>query len=233
VDASAGGVIGSAGSATVDAAGPCGFALGNVSHVVAANVSELGVPHTVSGENTLLVVTLAIRHDNNMPNTIPYAISMAYAGRALSKLRSLTDNYYQAAEIWALVAPPRGTSNVGVQFSGAPMNVALGAVSFTGVLQTSPLGPAFGVAGGSATVSAAVPAVGFAAFVDVLSHNGSIDWTPGGAQMRLWSDGNVALGGQSSYALITADSTTDSWSSTASSANVVLLGVSIIAAPCP
>lgn len=232
VDAAAD-AIGSAGSGVVDASGPCGVALDNVSHTAATNVAELGVSHKVIGPNPLLIVTIAIRHDNNVPNTIPYATSVTYGTHPLSKLKALTDNYYQAAEIWALVAPPLGTGNVGVQFSAAPMNVAIGAISFTGVLQTSPLGPTFGVAGGNASVGAAVPSYGFAAYVDVLSHSAQADWTPTSPQIPLWSDGNIAFGGQSSTALIKTDTNFDSWSTTASASNVVLLGVPFVAAPCP
>jgi len=64
----AGGVV-SDGTVALDAGSPCGLAMGSASHTSGSNLAQLAVSHTVLGSNRLLVVAVAIRHDNGMPNT--------------------------------------------------------------------------------------------------------------------------------------------------------------------
>jgi hypothetical protein len=226
--------IGPTDATTIDAPVRCGVELNTASHTIATNVAEVSVPHTVAPGKPLLVVTLALRHDNNVPNTIPYATGISYAGYALTKLKVQTDLYYQSAEIWALVGPPAGSGIVNAHFSAAPKNVALGAVSFTGVVQDTTFGTPFNVAGLYSTLNVPVASPGYAAFVDVLSHSTPYDWTAAAPQTPLWTEGNTVFGASSSFGRVTSDTTATVWNSTATTnANVVLLGVAFGAAPCP
>ena len=146
---------GSGGSVGIEAGSACGLAVSSASHTNGSNVGQLAWMHTVVGLNRLLVVALAIRHDNGMPNTIPSPLAVTYGGAPLVRLKLANDNYYQAAELWALVAPPLGANQVIVKFERPPQEVAAGVMSFTGASQNATFGAFASVAGGatSATLS--------------------------------------------------------------------------------
>jgi hypothetical protein len=188
--------------------------------------------HSVVGVNRLLIVALAIRHDNGMPNTVPSPLSVKYGTTALMRLTLATDNYYQAAELWALVAPLAGMGQVTVDFSSAPQQVAMGVMSFTGAAQVSTFGTAAVIAGGGNSAMLSVPSAGYAAVVDLLSHGGFQQWSAAAGQQELWRDGTQAVRGYSSFARVGPDATIRSWIGPAM-ANYVLLGVPIAEVRCP
>lgn len=70
------------------------------------------------------------------------------------------------------------------------MNVAPGAMSFTGVLQDAPFGTPFSFGGLSSNLNIPVASPTYAALVDVLSHSTPYDWTPAAPQTLLWTEGN-------------------------------------------
>ena len=221
----------SGGSVGVDAGSPCGLTVGSASHTSASNQIQLAVAHTVLGLNRLLIVALAIRHDNGMPNTIPSPLTVTHGAVALTRLKITTDNYYQAAELWALVAPLPGPSQVIVKFASAPQQAALGVMSFTGAAQSATFGQAAAIASGGSSATLSVPSAGYAAVLDLLSHGGVQPWTAAAGQQELWRDGTDIVHGYSSFTRVGASVTGRSWSGPAA-ANYVLLGVPIAEVHC-
>ncbi len=99
------------------------------------NVLSFSFSHTVgTGNQRLLVVAVTIRNGLNLANGV------SYGGTALTSLRSVrnSDNTVRV-ELWYLKNPPSGTANVTVNLLGLT-NQAAGAVSFSGVDQTTPFG---------------------------------------------------------------------------------------------
>jgi len=226
----AGGVV-SDGTVALDAGSPCGLAMGSASHTSGSNLAQLAVSHTVLGSNRLLVVAVAIRHDNGMPNTIPSPLAVSYGAAALTRLKLATDNYYQAAELWSLVAPPPGVDQVTVKFTSAPQQTALGVMSFTGAAQSATFGAVAAIAGGGTSATLSVPSTGYTAVVDLLSHGGIQEWTAAAGEQELWRDGTTGVHGYSSFTRVVGTATGRSWNGPAA-ANYVLLGVPIAEVHC-
>jgi hypothetical protein len=204
-----------------------------VSHTSGANSLRLSVSHAVTGQNRLLFVALAMRHDNGMPDTIPAPSSVTYGSAALTRLHRATDGYYQAAEVWVLVAPPLGAQPLTVQFSAGavPKHAAMGAVSLSGARQTATFGNVAATAGGGTSAALDVPSAGFHAVIDVMSHGTLHTWSPGGNQQELFRDGTDAVHAYSSYTPVVNQVTSLSWGGP--TVNYVLLGVPIAQADCP
>ena len=113
----------------------------------AANTS-LTFSHTVgsSGTNRLLVVGVSVRHDNST-----YTIGVTYNGVAMTEGGTSSRNE-ALCKIFYLAAPATGTNNVVVTLSKSLMFGA-GAISFTGVNQTTPVSTFAGATGDSTTPS--------------------------------------------------------------------------------
>ncbi len=143
--------------------------------------------HTVnSGVNRALFVEIATT------NTAQ-ATSVTYAGLPLTRVFVRTDG--RTAEMWELVAPPVGTANVVVTFSGIT-GAYCGATSFNGVKQSSPYGDfatASGLSllglGASVTVSSAVGNM----VIDVQNWNSLLPLGIGGGQTVLWWDAAILM----------------------------------------
>ena len=188
----------------------------------------------VVGLNRLLIVALAIRHDNSAPNTIPSPLVVTYGTASLTRLKLATDGYYEAAELWTLVAPPLGTDKVTVKFSSAPQHAAMGVMSFTGAAQTATFGQPASVASSGMQAALSLTSAGYAAVVDVLSHGGLQWWTAAAWSARTRRDATTVVHGYSSYTPVAGagNTTALSWSG-ASNANYVLLGVPVAEVRCP
>jgi hypothetical protein len=91
--------------------------------------------HTVSGNNRLLIVGVSI----NQSAASESVSTVTYNGTALTRIGAVVRNDNVQAELWYLLAPIAGTHNVIVTLDAAAEFVA-GAISFTGVDQTTPLG---------------------------------------------------------------------------------------------
>lgn len=164
--------------------------------------------HTVgAGSNRLLVVGVSIRGNRTVTG-------ITYAGQGLTFLGASSNNNNRVrAEIWYLVAPPTGTATVAVNLS-ANARFTSGAVSFTGALQTGPVGPFLSNAGqGSVDPTLTMTSAAGELVLDVVAVAG-IDQglTPGGGQTEMW---NLESGGHISGAASTepgASSVTMSWS---------------------
>jgi hypothetical protein len=119
------------------------------SSIATDGVTSLNVPHTTSGTNRLMLVSVATDPHGESVSSITYdGISLNRVGfeeRAGSHSR---------VEIWSLVAPSTGTHNVDVTLTGTSYHgVAVGVMTFNGVNQTTPLLD-FGTASGRSTAAA-------------------------------------------------------------------------------
>jgi hypothetical protein len=88
-----------------------------------------------AGDDRLLIVSVMVRGSIT-------ANSVTYGGTALTKAisRAAGGNGNCTTEIWYLIAPPVGTANVVVTFSGSADPSAIAAVNVTGADQSSPIG---------------------------------------------------------------------------------------------
>ena len=155
--------------------------------------------HTVgSGTNGILIVGVSNRRSNRT------VVGVTYAGMSFQRVGFQNSGASTSRmEMWYLLSPPAGTSNVVVTLSGSTAAVA-GAVSFFGVDQTVPLGAFSSTAGTAANVSLLVPSASNEIVVDVIAAPGpGLSLTEGPGQTVQWvgatgTTGNEVLGGSSS-----------------------------------
>ena len=103
--------------------------------------SSITISHTTSGSQRLMLVGVSINNDNlETVSSITYnGVGLSYVG-AINNTRSGNDD--ARVEIWRLTAPATGTHNVIVTFSATLLQEAMaGVMTFTGVDQSTPLGP--------------------------------------------------------------------------------------------
>lgn len=142
--------------------------------------AELTFEHTCTGANRFLYV--GVSSFNAVPTGITYdAVGMI-------KVDEQANASNEFISIWRLTAPATGANNVVVTFAAAEEVVA-GAISFTGVHQTTPIGTA-----ATATANSSTPTVdvssetgGFVADV-VSSFNRT--FTVGASQTSRWEEEN-------------------------------------------
>lgn len=142
--------------------------------------------HTTSGTNRLLAVGMAIR--SNASQTVS---SADYANVPLTFIRADTNGQSVRSELWYLVTPASGTNTVRVNLTTSA-KAACGAISLTGVHQSSPLEASNGATGSSTTPSVTVTTVADDAWViDAVAFrsagNGQPTGTPGAGQTERWS----------------------------------------------
>jgi prepilin-type N-terminal cleavage/methylation domain-containing protein len=120
------------------------FAAGSSAAWLLQPASAISWSHTTSGNDRLLVVGVAIRGTDQGDEIVS---SITYGGISLTKIldngiNPPTGPSNLRTELWYLANPSTGSNTVNVTLAGA-VNAALGAgaVSFTGVDQSSPIGP--------------------------------------------------------------------------------------------
>lgn len=150
--------------------------------------------HTLSGSDRFLAVSVSIR--NQQSETVS---GVTYAGTPLTFVGARANETSAQVEIWQLVAPAVGTDNVVVTLS-APAKIVGGAVSLTGVDQTTPVAASGFTAGSSTNPSLTFTAVATSAWViDALAFRSAGNSTPtatvGGGQVQRTS-GYTETGGQ-------------------------------------
>lgn len=159
-----------------------------------ANATSFTWSHTVSGSNRFLVVGVSIR--NQQSET---ASSVTYAGTPLTFVGARSNETSTRVEIWQLVAPAVGTDDVVVTLS-ASAKIVGGAISLTGVDQTTPIATSGFAAGSSTNPTMTFTAVATSAWViDALAYRSTGNSTPtataGGGQVQRTS-GYTETGGQ-------------------------------------
>jgi hypothetical protein len=164
---------------------PAVIAVDNVSSTNSgsANASSLTWAHTVSGSNRYLVVGVSINNENS--GTVS---GVTYNGQALTSLGTATNGTNARVEMWGMLAPPTGTHNVVVTLSTSQRFTA-GAVSFTGVHQTTPLGTLASNTGTSLSASVAASSASGEVVVDVVAKkNSDSTLTVGADQTQRWNE---------------------------------------------
>lgn len=132
--------------------------------------------HTIAGSNLYLLVGVSLI------GSVGRAVSAATAGGvALTSLGSIANSTTYRTEFWRLIAPPTGTNNIIVSTSGPPTTAVIGAMSFTGVDQTTPESGFTSATGSSAnpaiTVSSAIGDMVAAVCIDAGGGSISVDQT--------------------------------------------------------
>ena len=145
--------------------------------------------HTIAaGTNRLLIVGVAINR-NTAPNN-QSVLSVTWNGAALTRSGQAPNGASCTAELWYLVNPATGGPfNIVVTLAAsATARFVAGAMNFTGVDQTTPLGTFVAGTGGTSPASVAVPTGPQELVVDVL---GQVDQTytsaVGAGQTRRWN----------------------------------------------
>ena len=149
--------------------------------------------HTTSGANRLLLVGVTIRTDAGQTVS-----SITYAGAGLTFVRADTIAASVRSELWYRIAPATGSNSVVVTLS-ASAKAAVGAISLTGVDQTTPVDAQNGATGTSVTPSVTVTTVMDGAWVvDAVAFRSTGAGTPtgtaGAGQTQRWSQYNEGGG---------------------------------------
>ncbi|MBI4417095.1 MAG: hypothetical protein HY557_08940, partial [Euryarchaeota archaeon] len=152
--------------------------------------------HTTSGSNRLLVVGIALRLNASQTVT-----SVTYAGTGLTFRRGDELAVSVRSEVWYLVNPALGPNTVDVTFSSST-KASIGAISLTGIDQTTPVDVSNGGTGNSAAPSTTMTTTANGAWaVDVVafrsSGNGQPTGSPGAGQTERWSQYTEGGGGGS------------------------------------
>lgn len=132
--------------------------------------------HTVTGSNLYLLVGVSLV--GSVGRTVT---GITYNGVALSSLGNIANSVTYRTELWGLVAPATGAHNVVISTGGPGSTIVAGAISFTGVDQTTPTSGFATATGNSAnpavTVASATGDMVFAGCIDAGGGSISVDQT--------------------------------------------------------
>jgi uncharacterized repeat protein (TIGR01451 family) len=164
------------------------IAVDNVSTGSGTNpFSSVTFSHTTgSGSNRFMLVGISYEDDN----TAGLAVSgVTYAGQALTFVGRQTSPQEVVCEIWRLVNPPSGAANVVVSVAGSGTGDGLyaGAITYTGVHQTTPLGTLATASNTSTTASATVSSAANELVFGVLALDDGRTATNAGGQTERWN----------------------------------------------
>ena len=177
------------------------------------STSSFSWSHTCSGSNRILLLGITWYDSGDTVSAVTYN-SVAMTAVPSS---TVTNGQYTAI-LYYLLAPTTGSNTVAVTFSGSVFDFGGGAISFTGVDQSTPLGTANTASGTSTTPSVNISSATDEIVLDtlIITHSGSL--TVDGSQTQRW---NSTGGGYTKYAGSTeagASTTTMSWSNSTSQA---------------
>ncbi len=159
-----------------------GLVLTTSSSKASAEALSLSWPHTVDTlSNRLLIVGVATADLNSVA-------SVTYGTLPLTRLaQQLAPNDRARVELWYRLAPPSGTANINVAMV-AKDEIVAGAMSYTGVHQTTPFGTVRQASGNtkSACVTLANEAAPLVTSLAVID-GASVAATAGAGQTMLWN----------------------------------------------
>ena len=147
--------------------------------------------HTVgNGNNRILVVGMAISTSSH------FVANATYGGQNLTLIgQQVGGNSKNRVELYQLLAPPVGSANVTVVLN-SPEHMSAGAVSFTNVSQTTPLGTFTSAGSGGLSGSINVPSATNEVVIDVMGTTGdALTLTPGGNQSPEWTSSSGPTSG--------------------------------------
>src|SRR5207244_11144177 len=173
-------------SATVSVLAPT---TGELSSSQTGGTSTTTWAHTTSGTNNVLVV--GVSWANITTRTVT---SVTYGVQTMTSAGSAVNAGNAGAEIFYLVAPAVGSNTVSVTLSGSANSLVGGAVTLTGVNQTTPLGTFASATGSSTTPSVTVTSNTGETVIDTVSLTSSGAMTVNGAQVQQWQAGTSGRG---------------------------------------
>src|SRR5207249_4996390 len=180
---------------------------GEVSSSQTGGTSTTSWAHTTSGTNRVLVV--GVSWANITTRTVT---SVTYGVQTMTSAGSAVNAGNAGAEIFYLVAPAVGSNTVTVTLSGSANSLVGGAVTLTGVNQTTPLGTFASATGTSATPSVNATSNTGETVIDTVSLTSSGAITVGvGGQTQQWQAGTSGRGAGSTKP--GTSSVTMSWNS--------------------
>jgi hypothetical protein len=144
--------------------------------------------HTIgASSDRLLLVDVAFQ-----PNKHQAVASVTYGGEALSPIVTQANGKEARAEIWAMVNPPTGTTDVVVALNGpGPHDTArtvCGATSYFGVDPVTPLGSPVSNQGNSNEASVDIPGIVDETVHDAVAIGSATTAIEGSAQDIRWED---------------------------------------------
>src|SRR2546426_3514810 len=162
---------------------------GEVSSSQTGGTSTTTWAHTTSGTNRVLVV--GVSWANSITRTVT---SVTYNNVAMTSAGAAVNAGNAGAEIFYLVAPAVGSNTVTVTLSGSANSLVGGAVTLTGVNQTTPLGMFASATGSSTTPSVTVTSNTGETVIDTVSLTSSGAMTVNGTQTQQWQAGTSGRG---------------------------------------
>ncbi|MFX0185481.1 MAG: hypothetical protein ACFE95_20550 [Candidatus Hodarchaeota archaeon] len=150
--------------------------------------------HTISGINRLLVVSVQIIDTSVVVSSITYGGGSNYLTKVAEKSYDDSTSNKPRVEIWRLINPPTGIHNVVVTLSKAG-KAAIGAISYTGVDQTTPIDGINSAQGKSTLPSVTVTSDTDDLVQDVMASDAGGQPTKGPEQTLWWM---IPMGGSGS-----------------------------------
>lgn len=149
--------------------------------------------HTIAGADRCLVVCVTWVNpafETNVSGVTYGGVAMTSAGAAVS----IDDGFsFSKSQIWRLINPADGPGDVVATFSDVGNYGNTGAMSFTGVHQTIPLGTLATATGTSTGPSVAVSAATGDMVIDAMSSYGGATATAGASQTGFFSAVSASL----------------------------------------
>jgi hypothetical protein len=196
--------------------------------------TSLQFSHTVgTNANRQLVVGVNIRATTG--GVLPTVTSVVYRVNAtnynLVQVCSFNNSTLVRAEMWRLGAPASGTGTITVTVSAAT-NFVAGAISLSGVSQSTPIRTCATAISNTAGVSVTVNTNPNDLVVDVVTRNNNANLNEGAGQTKQWErqiggNDSKVVGGGSTKPITTGTSTSMGWS-TGSADNWVIVAVSFV-----
>lgn len=164
----------------------------------ADSVSSLTFSYTVNS-NTNGVLTVCA--GSVLTPTFSTVTGVTYNGVAMTLVKEEHETTFSAGynSLWILKAPATGAHNVVITFSASSLRVSGGAVSFTGVDQTTPQSNAASAQGASTSSSTTVTSVSGSVVTGCAYELGSIN-APTSGNTQQWSQSEGGFGDGSGQA---------------------------------
>ncbi len=158
----------------------------NVTFSSIEGVNSFSFSHTTtSAANRLLLVGFSGDKNGEILNAV------TYNGLPLTYLGSINNNDKARIEIWSLLNPPAGSYNIHAVFNTTSKGV-MGAVGFSGVDMTNPIGNFSSVSGSGNSINLNMPAGNGEILFNVLAWKGAGAVTQGSGVTQMW---NLTNGG--------------------------------------
>ena len=168
---------------------------------VASNTAQTATTHSfaynsgVTGTSRVMLVGISYLNANNRAVS-----SITYGGAAMTLVGDLNYNnggttYYTRVYIYRLIAPPTGSNTLDVTWSGAlSQGAVVGAITYTGVNQTTPTGTFASASGNNSSPSVTVTGATGRLMFGVASGQTTSAYTVTGGGTQLW--GSIPFSGQ-------------------------------------